>query len=38
MDDPEKGVDVFVIGALAIFHGGFWMLAGYWLGWFIWAP
>jgi hypothetical protein len=37
-NDSDTEMGVIVIGCLAVVHGGFWGLVGYWAGWFIWAP
>ena len=36
--DTDTGMEVLVIGCLAVVHGGFWALIGYLAGWLIWAP
>ncbi len=36
--NTDTGMEVLVIAFLAVVHGGFWGLVGYWAGWFVWAP
>jgi len=36
--NTDTGMEVLVIGCLAVVHGGFWGLIGYFVGWLIWAP